>query len=136
MEYVLHEKSKFTGSQIVVGVKRVYAAFGVSDICREMSIINATFYKRRAKYGGMCVSMMSRMEELEDGIRRLKRKQTDEIFKLMIATPSGNLSMKCAQWNKPHELRKNKIVFVHFGPLLKNTMDNNSWKLCSNRGQT
>jgi putative transposase len=53
-------------------VKRVEAGIGVPDICRELGISTATFYKCRAKYGGMDVSMMSRMKELEDENRRLK----------------------------------------------------------------
>ena len=53
-------KSKFTDSQIMDVIKRVEACFGVPDICREMGISTATFYKWRAKYGGMDVSMMSR----------------------------------------------------------------------------
>jgi putative transposase len=54
-------------------VKRVEAGFGVSDICREMGISTATFYKWRAKYGGVEVSMISRMKELEEENRRLKK---------------------------------------------------------------
>jgi putative transposase len=54
-------------------VKRVEAGFSVPDICRELGISTATFYKWRAKYGGMDVSMMSRMKELEEENRRLKK---------------------------------------------------------------
>ena len=46
-------KSKFTDSQIMDAAKRVEAGFGVPDICREMGIRTATFYKRRAKYGAV-----------------------------------------------------------------------------------
>jgi len=48
-------------------VKRVEAGFAVPDICRELGISSATFYKWRAKYGGMDLSMMSRMKALDDG---------------------------------------------------------------------
>ena len=58
-------KSKFTDSQIIYAMKRIEAGFGVPDISRELGISTATFYKWRAKYGGMDVSMMSRMKELE-----------------------------------------------------------------------
>ena len=60
-------KSKFTDSQITDAVKRVEAGFAVPDICRKLGISTSTFYKWRAKYGGMDVSMMARMKELEDG---------------------------------------------------------------------
>ncbi len=58
-------KSRFTDSQILDALKRVEAGIGVPDLCRDMGISTATFYKWRAKYGGMDVSMMSRMKELE-----------------------------------------------------------------------
>jgi putative transposase len=47
-------------------VKRVEAGIGIPDMCRELGISTATFYKWRAIYGGMDVSMMSRMKELEE----------------------------------------------------------------------
>ncbi len=67
------KRLKFSDSQIMDAVKRVEAGIGVLDICRELGISNATFYKLRAKYGCMDVSMMSRMKELEDENRRLKK---------------------------------------------------------------
>ena len=67
-------------------VKRVEAGFGVTDICREMGISTATFYKWRAKYGGMDVSMMSRMEELEEENRRLKKMYLEEKLKAEIVS--------------------------------------------------
>jgi putative transposase len=42
---------------------------------------SATFYKWRAKYGGMDVSLMKRMKELEDENRRLKKMYADERLK-------------------------------------------------------
>ncbi len=81
MEEVLHEKVKFTDSQIMDAVKRVEAGFGVPDICREMGISTATFYKWRAKYGGMDFSMISRMKELEEENRRLKKMYLEEKLK-------------------------------------------------------
>ena len=79
-------KSKFTDSQIMDVVKRVEAGFGVPDICRELGISTATFYKWRAKYGGMDVSMMSRMKELEEENRRLKKMYLEEKLKAEIVS--------------------------------------------------
>ena len=59
------KKSKFSDIQIIDSVKRVEAGIAVPDICRELGISSATFYKWRAKYCGMDVSVMSRMKELE-----------------------------------------------------------------------
>ena len=46
-------------------LKRVEAGLAVPDLCREIGISTATFYKWRAKIGGMDTSLMSRMKELE-----------------------------------------------------------------------
>ena len=59
------KKSRYSDSQIMETLKRVDAGLGVPDVCRELGISTATFYKWRAKYGGMDVSMMSRLKELE-----------------------------------------------------------------------
>jgi putative transposase len=59
-------------------VKRVRTGVTVPDICHELGISTATFYKWRTKYGGMDVPMMSRMKELEDENRRLKKMYLEE----------------------------------------------------------
>jgi len=46
---------------------------GVPDTCVELGVSSATFYMLRAKYCGMDVSMMSRMKELEEESRLLKK---------------------------------------------------------------
>ena len=48
------KKSRFTDSQISEALKRVEAGLAVPEICRELGVSTATFYKWRAKYGGMC----------------------------------------------------------------------------------
>lgn len=67
------KKSKFTETEIFNILKKAEAGISVVDICREHGIGNATFYKWRAKYGGMDASMMKRLKELEDENARLKR---------------------------------------------------------------
>ena len=78
------KRSKFTDSQIMAALKRVEDGLPVPEICREVGISTATFYKWRAKYGGMDVSMMSRMKELEDENRRLKKMYLEEKLKAEI----------------------------------------------------
>ena len=70
--------------ELTDAVKRVEAGIGVPDMCRELGISTATFYKWRAKYGGMDVSMMSRMKELEEENRRLKKMYLEEMLKAEI----------------------------------------------------
>jgi putative transposase len=62
-------------------LKRVDAGLAVPDVCRELGISSATFYKWRAKYGGMDTSMMARMKELEAENARLKKMYADERLK-------------------------------------------------------
>jgi putative transposase len=67
------KKSRFTDSQIIAVLKQAEKGAKVPQLCREHGISSATFYKWRSKYGGMDVSLMSRMKELEDENRRLKK---------------------------------------------------------------
>ena len=79
-------QSRFTDSQIMDALKRAEAGLAVPDVCRELGISSATFYKWRAKFGGMDVSMMTRMKELEDENRRLRKMVVDERLKAEIVT--------------------------------------------------
>jgi putative transposase len=67
------KKSKFSESQIFNILKETDLGIAVVDICRKHGIGNATFYKWRAKYGGMDISMVKRLRELEEENQRLKR---------------------------------------------------------------
>ena len=78
------KRSKFTDSQIMDALKRVDAGLAVPDVCRELGISSATFYKWRAKYGGMDTSMMARMKELESENARLKKMYIEEKLKAEI----------------------------------------------------
>ena len=78
------KRSKFTDSQIMDALKRVDAGLAVPEICRELGISTATFYKWRAKYGGMDTSMMARMKELEAQNARLKKMYIEEKLKAEI----------------------------------------------------
>ena len=78
------KRSKFTDSQIMDSLKRVDAGLAVPEICRELGISTATFYKWRSKYGGMDTSMMARMKELEAENARLKKMYIEEKLKAEI----------------------------------------------------
>ena len=80
------KRSKFTDSQIMDALKRVDAGLAVPDVCRELGISSATFYKWCAKYGGMDTSMMARMKELEAENARLKKMYIEEKLKAEIVT--------------------------------------------------
>ena len=67
------KKSKYSDSQIIGILKEAEAGTPVPQLCRTHGMSSATFYKWRAKYGGMDASLMARMKELEDENRRLKK---------------------------------------------------------------
>lgn len=78
------KRSKFSDSQILSILKLAEAGQAVPDICREQGISSATFYKWRSRYGGMDVSLMSRMKELEAENSRLKKMYAEERLKAEI----------------------------------------------------
>lgn len=75
------KKSKFSDSQILSILKQAESGTPVPTLCREHGISSATFYKWRAKFGGMDASLMARLKELEDENRRLKKMYADERLK-------------------------------------------------------
>ena len=79
------KKSKFTESQIIKALKENEAGFSVDEISRELGISKGTFYAWRRKYGGMEVSHMKRLKELEDENRKLKRMYAEQALKLEMA---------------------------------------------------
>ena len=70
-------KSKFSEHQIIDAIKRVEGGLPVKDLCRELGISDAAFYKWRSKYGGMEASDLKRLRELEEENRRLKQIYAD-----------------------------------------------------------
>ena len=76
--------SRFTDSQIIAILKQAEAGSPVPEMCREHGMSTATFYKWRAKFGGMDASLMARMKELEDENRRLKKMYAEERLKAEI----------------------------------------------------
>jgi putative transposase len=75
------KKSRYTDSQIMAILKQAEAGTPVPELCREHGMSSATFYKWRAKYGGMDASLMARMKELEEENRRLKKMYAEERLK-------------------------------------------------------
>ena len=67
------KSSRLTDQQIIAILKQHESGIPVADLCREHGIGNSTFYKWRAKYGGMDAALMKRMKELEVENARLKR---------------------------------------------------------------
>jgi len=71
------KRSKFSETQIFAILKEGENGRQVADICREHGISNATYYQWKSRYGGMEVSELKRMKELEDENNRLKKMYAD-----------------------------------------------------------
>jgi putative transposase len=67
------KKSNFTETQIVKAIQEHEGGRKAEDICREMGVSPAAFYKWRQRYGGMEVQELKKLRELEEENARLKR---------------------------------------------------------------
>lgn len=80
------KSTRFTESQIIAILKQAEAGSPVPALYREHGMSSASFYKWRAKFGGMDASMMTRMKALEDENRRLKKMYAEERLKVEMVT--------------------------------------------------
>ncbi len=71
------KKSRFRDTQIVGILNEVEAGMKVSDVCRKHGISNQTYYVWKSKYGGMSVSDIKRLKELEEENAKLKKMFAD-----------------------------------------------------------
>jgi len=65
-------RSQFSDDQILAIVKESEAGRKVADLCRTHGITEQTYYRWKSKYGGMELSELQRLKQLEDENRRLK----------------------------------------------------------------
>jgi putative transposase len=70
-------KSLFTEAQIIGALREVDAGAKVADVVRRLGVTETTYYRWRAKFGGMDVSEAKRLKELEDENKRLKQMVAD-----------------------------------------------------------
>jgi putative transposase len=71
------KRSKFSEQRIVEVLKQAEAGVPVKDLCRKLGISEQTFYNWKAKYGGLSVSELKRLRELETENARLKKMYAD-----------------------------------------------------------
>ena len=67
------KRSRFSDEQIIAIVKEQEAGMATAEVCRRHGISGATFYKWKAKYGGLEVSEAKRLRSLEDENAKLKK---------------------------------------------------------------
>lgn len=77
MENDGHEKSRYTDEQIIGFIRQAEAGLRIKELCRKGGFSDATFYKWRAKYGGMDVPDAKRLRELEAGHLRSSNCDTE-----------------------------------------------------------
>ena len=70
-------KSKFSEHQIVSILKQVESGRTVAEVCRENTVSSSTYFKWKAKYGGLEASDLKRIRDLEEENRQLKRMFAD-----------------------------------------------------------
>ena len=66
-------KSRFTEEQIIAILREQECGAATADVCRRHGVSSATFYKWKAKFGGMDVSDAKRLKALEDENAKLKK---------------------------------------------------------------
>lgn len=67
------KKSRYTEEQIIGFLKQAEAGLPIKELCRKGGFSDATFYKWRAKFGGMEASDAKRLKELESENGKLKK---------------------------------------------------------------
>jgi putative transposase len=74
------KRSRFTEEQIIAILREQEAGVPVTDLCRKHGLSSPTFYKWKAKFGGLDVSEARRLRALEDENGRLKRMLADTML--------------------------------------------------------
>ena len=73
-------KSQFTEEQIIKALKEVEAGAKATDVCRRLGVTEQTFYRWKAKFGGMDVSDAKRLKALEEENRKLKMLVAEQLL--------------------------------------------------------
>ena len=71
------KRKRYTKPQIVFALQQAEAGTPVAEPCRKMGVAEATSYRWKKRYGGLGVSEIRRLRQLEDENRRLKQLVAD-----------------------------------------------------------
>ena len=67
------KKSKFTEQQIAFALNQAESGISVEEVCRKIGVSEETFYNWKKKYGGLGVSELRRLRQLEEENYKLKQ---------------------------------------------------------------
>ncbi len=87
------KRSRFTEEQIIGMLKEKEAGLSTAEVCRKHGVSQATFYKYKARFGGLEVSDARRLRALEDENAKLKKLLAEQMLGRAIEAP-----MVRAQW--------------------------------------
>jgi putative transposase len=96
------KKSRFTESRIVAILKEADSGLKVADICRKHGISMPTYYNWKSKYGGLSVSELKRIKELEAEHSKLKRMYAD----LAMENDALRELLEKKPWSQPNAARR------------------------------
>jgi len=71
------KRSRFSESKIISILREADSGMSVKEVCRKHGISDATFYNWKSKYGGMSVSELKRMKEMEQELSQMKKMYAD-----------------------------------------------------------
>ena len=67
------KKSKFTEAQIVFAIRQAESGVKIQEVCRKLWISEATFHNWKNKYGGLDITELKKLKQLEEENSRLKK---------------------------------------------------------------
>jgi putative transposase len=74
------KRSRFTEEQVIAILREQEAGVAATELCRKHGVSSATFYKWKARFGGLDVSEARRLKALEDENAKLKRMLADAML--------------------------------------------------------
>ena len=77
-------KTKFTETQIVKALQEHEGGRDAKEICRELGITTAAFYKWRQRYGGLEASDLKKMKDLESDLSKYKRIVAEQALQITV----------------------------------------------------
>jgi putative transposase len=77
------KRKRFTEEQIIKALKQHESGVKVADVCRDLGIVEQTFYRWKAKFGGMDVSEAKRLKALEEENAKLKKIVAEQMMENM-----------------------------------------------------